>query len=103
MGRHRLATHAEILAVTAKEAAEELDAVRAHPQVIDTLRELASSGGVGEILNGSVGSDPEGYLRDLADALEPYRSELMDDEPELVERLALVAAALQRAAEPVPA
>lgn len=103
MGHHQLAKHAEILAVTAREAAEELDAVREHPEVVDALRELAEYGGLGEVLNGVPGGDPAGYVRGLADALEPFRHELMDDEPELVERLAVVATAVQRATTPIPA
>jgi hypothetical protein len=103
MRHHELAAHAAILAVTAKEAAEELDAVREHPQVIDTLRELGDYDRLGDILNGPAGDDPRGYVRSLADDLEPFRQELMDDEPELVERLVMVAAAVQRAAAQIPA
>lgn len=103
MGYQELAKHAEILAVTAREAVEELDAVREHPEVITILRELAGDDRLGGILNGVAGEDPAGYVRDLADGLEPFRHELMHDEPELVERLIEVAAAVQRATTPVPA
>jgi hypothetical protein len=103
MRHHELAAHAAILAVTAREAAEELDAVREHPQVIDALRELGGYDRLGDVLNGAAGDDPRGYVRSLADDLEPFREKLMDDEPELVERLITVAAAVQRAAASVPA
>jgi hypothetical protein len=103
MGHHQLAQQAEILTVTAREAVEELDAVREHPEVIDVLREMAGYDDLGAILNGDGGSDPAAYVSGLADALEPFRQELMDDEPELVEQLIVVADAVQRAATRVPA
>ena len=103
MERHELARYAAILAVTAREAAEELDAVREHPEVIDVLRELADHDRLGEILDGAVGDDPGAFLQALADGLEPFRERLMDDEPALVEQLIAVAAAVQRAADRVPA
>ncbi len=90
-------------ATTAREAAEEMDAVREHPQVIDTLRALAGYNRMGEVLNGVAGADPQAFVSHLADDLEPFRHRLMDDEPELVERLVVVAAATQRAAAPIPA
>lgn len=103
MGHYELAKHAEILAVTAREAVEELDAVREHPEVVEVLRELAGDDRLGGLLNGVANGDPAGYVRDLADGLEPYRHELLHDEPELVERLIEVAAAVQRATSAVPA
>jgi hypothetical protein len=103
MRHDELAKHAAILAVTAREAAEELDAVREHPQVVDVLRDLADYDRLGEILNGAVGDDPASYVRNLADDLEPFQHGLMDDEPELVERLVTVAAAMRQAVAPVPA
>lgn len=72
-----LEAYAEILAVTAREAVEEMDAVCEHPEVIEVLRALAAR------------------LNALADDLEPFRHALMHDEPELVERLITVAAAVQ--------
>src|SRR5687768_8219024 len=103
MGHRELATHATIVAETAREASEELDAVREHPQVIGALRALADDDSVLEALDGSLGDDPAGYLRGVADDLEPFRHELMHDEPELVERLLFAAAATQRAAAAIPA
>jgi hypothetical protein len=97
MEAHELAAHAAILTMTAREAVEELDAVREHPEVVDSLRELAGFDRLGEILNGASGGDPAAYVLELADGLEPFRQELMDDEPELVERLIVVAHAVQRA------
>lgn len=102
MHHHELIEQAEILTGTAREAAEELDAVREHPETIGTLRELAGYEGLGDILNGAAGGEPAAYVSSLADDLEPFRHELMHDEPELVHRLAVVAAAVQRASKAMP-
>jgi hypothetical protein len=101
MGHDELATQAAILAKVATEAADEYDAVREHPEVIDVLRKLSRSDRLGDVFRGEAGDDPSAYLLDLADSLEPFREQLMDDEPELIERLLRVAALVHRAAERV--
>ncbi|MDA0184114.1 hypothetical protein OJ997_27645 [Solirubrobacter phytolaccae] len=92
--------HARILSTAAAEAVGEPDVIARRPEVIEMLRELASDpelpSAVARVVP-EVFANIRGELEQLADELEPYRTEPLDDSPELVERLALIAWALQRA------
>src|SRR4051794_18682077 len=102
VGHEDLAKQAAILTVTAIQAAEELDALQANPEAVDVLRQLADYDDLPQILNGHTGTDPAAYVRTLADELEPFQQKPLVSEPELVERLAVVAIAVRDASR-VPA
>ena len=92
--------HARILSIVASEAVGEPDAVSRRPEVIDTLVTLSRDPHLRDIVEGvapGVLPDPATDLAQLADALAPYRERPLDDAPELVERLALVAWILAQA------
>jgi hypothetical protein len=94
--------HAHVLSIAAAEAVGEPDVISRRPNVIDALRELADDGNLrAEIARVApeVFQDVNVEAAELADALEPYTARPLDDAPQLVERLALIAWALQRVAD----
>jgi hypothetical protein len=96
-----MTTSMALLARAAVEAAEEPDTIMRRPEVIDVLEDLADQNdvrGIFERVTPGLIVDPEAWVRALAQALAPFRNEPLDDQPELVGRLALVAWILQSAA-----
>lgn len=90
-----------LLATAAVEAAEEPDTIMRRPEVIDVLEDLADQDDLHDVferVTPGLIADPEAWVRTLAQALAPFRQEPLDDQPELVGRLALVAWILQSAA-----
>ena len=91
-----LAEQAGLIARVAYEAAEEADAVERHPQVVDVLSSIASEHGDQlYVAFGSNGHDPVAFVSALAEGLEPYRARPMEDQPELVAGMGLVAQTLK--------
>jgi hypothetical protein len=80
---------AELILRVAQEAVDEPDAVSRHPEVVDAV---ASFAGRAE-LNALFG-DPDAFVTALAEGLRPY-TELPLEDPEIVESLCVLAAALQ--------
>jgi hypothetical protein len=74
----------------ALEAVDESDAIERHPQIIDVLRELADQPDLNDIFGGN-GHDPAAFVRALAEGLVPYRTAAMEETPELIQGLALLA------------
>ncbi len=95
MTTDELAARATLIGRVAYEASEESDAIERNPGIIDALRELAVERQRMHVAFGSNGHDPEAFLNALADGLEIYRVESLDNAPELIEGLGLVAQALQ--------
>ncbi len=92
---------ARLLALVAVEASEEPDAIARHPEVIEVIQELADRDDVGAIFERvipGVVKEPASYLRSLASNLDRFRTEPLDDTPEAVENLALVAWVMEAAA-----
>lgn len=91
---------ASILSVVATEAAEEPDAIARNPGVVDVLEEAADRDDLAELFERvipGVIDRPDEFLRNLAGELAPFQSEPLDDSPEIVVRLALVAQVFQLA------
>lgn len=85
---------ARFLCLVAGEATEEPDTIQRHPEVVDVLLRLAGSASLPAIFERvipGVVADPAGYVRSLAELVAVYRNEPLDDAPEVVEGLALVA------------
>lgn len=97
MTQQELIADAELLRHVAREASDESDAIERHPEVIEILTKLSAYRGLGDILD-SNGHDPNAYAGALAEALAPYTSSDMTDEPELVFGLANMARMLQQGA-----
>ncbi|HEY7891054.1 MAG TPA: hypothetical protein VIC05_02485 [Solirubrobacteraceae bacterium] len=94
MGRDQLSQQIKLLELVASEAVEEPDAIARHPDVVDLVEGLADYDGLSELF-GSNGHDPAAFARALAEGLVPYRTQPLTDAPELVEGLAILAAALR--------
>jgi hypothetical protein len=91
MEGHDLEAQAGLIARVAYEAAEESDAIERHPQVVDVLTTLANEQGEQlYVAFGSNGHDPVAFVEALAEGLAPFRSQPLEDEPELVSGLGLV-------------
>lgn len=93
-----MTTTASLLAVAAVEAAEEPDTIMRRPDVIDALEELAEQDDLREMferVTPGLIADPEAWVKSLADSLAPFRYEPLDDAPELVGRLGLLAWVLE--------
>jgi hypothetical protein len=91
---------ASILSLVAIEAAEEPDAIERNPEVVDLLEEAADWNDLVELFERvipGVLDRPDDFLRALARELAPFRSVPLDDAPEVVLRLALVARVFQLA------
>ena len=86
---------AELIVRVAHEAVDEPDAVFRHPEVVDAIAGLAGREGLHALLGGN-GHDPDAFVTALAEGLRPY-TELPLEDPEVVENLAVLAAALQPA------
>jgi hypothetical protein len=92
--------HARLLSIAAAEAVGEPDTISRRPEVIDALSALADDPAFAEAVERVAPlamSDPQGEAARLAQELAPYRTEPLDDAPELIERLAFVAWALNAA------
>jgi hypothetical protein len=98
-----LTEHARTVSMVASEAVEETDTIERRPEIVDLLVAM-SENGIGAALQRADPDelvDPTAYLRELAEALRPYQHAPLDDAPDLVERLAHVAVALNRVASEV--
>lgn len=84
---------AELIVRVAQEAVDEPDAVFRHPEVVDAVAGLAGREELHALLGGN-GHDPDAFVTALAEGLRPY-TELPLEDPEIVESLAVLAAALQ--------
>ena len=84
----------QLLSLVAEEAVDEPDVICRRPEVIDALGALAGYDRLNDYFGGN-GHDPNGFAAALAEGLEPYRSRLLDDNPEMVQSLAFLAWALQ--------
>lgn len=86
-----LAEHEKLISRVAYEAAEESDAIERNPQVVEVLSDLANTQGEElYVAFGSNGHDPVAFVNALAEGLEPYRTEPLEEQPELVSGLGLV-------------
>lgn len=96
MPDHRLAEQANLIARVAYEAAEEADAIERSPQVVDVLSNIANEQGEELcVAFGSNGHDPVAFVQALAEGLEPYRVQPMEDQPGLVAGMGLVGQTLR--------
>jgi hypothetical protein len=93
--------HARVLSLAAAEAVGEPDTITRRPEIIDALLSLSSDPALADTVErvapSALGPDPVSEVKRLADALAPYRECPLDDAPELVERLLLVAWLLNKA------
>jgi len=85
---------ARLIGLVATEAVDEPDAIVRHPEVVDVVAALAGQPGLSALF-GSNGHDPDAFVTALAAGLRPYQEVLLDDAPELVESMALLAQALR--------
>jgi hypothetical protein len=88
----------QLIAQVATEAVDESDAIERHPEIIDLLNNLADQPTLNEAF-GSNGHDPAAFVRALAEGLEPYRHAPLEDNPELVANLGLLAQRLREHAQ----
>ena len=95
MNGQDLQTDAEFIAQVAYEASEEPDAIEQHPEIVDVLRGLTEDGEQLHVAFGTNGHNPVAFVTALADGLEPYRTEELEDAPELIDGLGFLAAALR--------
>jgi uncharacterized protein (DUF2249 family) len=95
MEQNRLTEQTQVVTLVAREVVEEPDAIERHPEIFDVLAELASGDNMDGLFGGN-GHDPAAFVAALAEGLAPYRTELLDDAPELVEGLGILAAELAR-------
>lgn len=96
-----IAACARLLSLAATEAVEEPDTISRRPEVVDVLADLAKHEELPEAFARAVGgavTDPSAYVGALSQALAPYVDAPLDDAPELIEGLAIVAWVLERAA-----
>lgn len=96
MEQNGFTQHAQIVAVVAREVVEEPDAIERHPEIFDALSALARDDRLRGLFGGN-GHDPVAFVNALVEGLAPYRTELLDDAPQLVESLVLLASELRRA------
>jgi hypothetical protein len=96
MNGQGLAEQADLIARVAYEASEEADAIERHPQVVDVLSDIANEHGEQlHVAFGANGHDPVAFVNALAEGLEPYRLQPMEDQPELVAGMGLVGQTLR--------
>lgn len=97
MRDHGLTERANLIARVAYEASEEADAIERHPQVVDVLSDIANDQSEQlYVAFGANGHDPVAFVNALAEGLEPYRVQPMEDQPELVAGMGLVGQTLRR-------
>jgi hypothetical protein len=94
MSSHDLQANARLISQVATEAAEEPDAIQRHPEVVDAVEALAGRSGLNALF-GSNGHDPDAFVRALATGMKPYREIPLTDDPELVENMGVLGAALR--------
>lgn len=95
MEQDHFTQQAALIGLVATEAVEEPDAVARHPEVIDVVAGLAEHPDELNSLFGGNGHDPAAFVTALANGLVPYKDEPLDDAPELIEGLAVLAMALR--------
>jgi hypothetical protein len=86
---------AEFIAQVAYEASEEPDAVEQHPEIVDVLRALTDDQERLHVAFGANGHDPVAFVKALADGLEIYRNQELEDAPELIDGLGFLGATLR--------
>jgi hypothetical protein len=96
MEAHDLDAQAQFIAQVAREAVDEADAIARHPEIVDVLLELSQEPELLIEQFGDTGPDPASFVQALAEGLTPYRQAPLEEAPELITGLALVAEALQR-------
>jgi hypothetical protein len=94
MEQQEIAEKAQFIALVATEAADESDAIERHPEIVDVLTDLSHYAEVPGLF-GANGHDPVAFLKALAEGLAPYRTRPLEEAPELVNGLALVAQTLR--------
>lgn len=94
MSSHDLQAEAHLISRVASEAVEEPDAIRRHPDVVDAVEGLAGRSGLNALF-GSNGHDPDAFVTALAAGMRPYTEILLTDDPELIENMGLLGAALR--------
>lgn len=95
MTKDEIQESADLIARVAQEASEEPDAIEQHPEVVDVLRGLAGEQQHLHVAFGSNGHDPVAFVKALADGLEIYRNQELEDAPELIDGLGFLAATLR--------
>ncbi len=94
MSSHDLQADAGLISRVATEAVEEPDAIRRHPEVVDAVAGLAGRDGLNALF-GSNGHDPDAFVTALAAGMRPYQEALLTDDPELVENMGVLGAAMR--------
>jgi hypothetical protein len=94
LGCAEFTDQARLVGAVATEAIDEPDAIMRHPEVVDAIAGLAGQHGLNDLFGGN-GHDPDAFVAGLADALRPYKAEPLNDAPELVQALNVLAVALR--------
>jgi len=101
MDSRDFASRAEFIAQVAYEVSEEPDAIEQHPEIVETLRDLAADEHSLHEAFGANGHDPVAFVKALADGLEIYRTEPLERAPGLIDGLSLVASTLRQSGNSV--
>jgi hypothetical protein len=95
--------HARVLSLAAAEAVGEPDTIGRRPEALDVLDALSTDpsllSAIESVAPGVLGTDPAAEIKRLAEDLATYRDRPLDDAPELIEKLLLVAWLVRQACE----